>query len=227
MSVSQAVTERRSIRAFLDRPVEREVLQRVFETAQRAPSAGNVQPWHGIVLAGAVVERLKRHVFDAFSEGQSPTPRQHDEFPRALAQNFEARRFGVGEVMYETLGIAREDQAGRRRQMARNFLAFDAPVVLLVHAPRDIGPIQWSDVGMWLQTVLLLLREAGLDSCAQESWSIFHSQIRELVDYPEDHVLLYGVSIGWRDPAAPINAFPVPRAPLDEVIAWEGFGTQS
>ena len=125
--------------------------------------------------------------------------------------------------MYAALGIPREDKMGRLMQFAANFRAFDAPVLMLVHTPRLMGPPQWSDIGMWLQTVMLLLREAGLDSCAQEAWAIYQAQIREIVPIPDDHIFFCGLAIGHRDPDAAINTFPVARAPLDEAVTFLGF----
>jgi nitroreductase len=86
-----------------------------------------------------------------------------------------------------------------------------------------MGLPQWSDIGMWLQSVLLLLREEGLDSCAQEAWAVYQKQVREVVDIPEDHIFFCGVAIGWRDAEAAVNRFPVPRVPVDQAVRWEGF----
>ena len=86
-----------------------------------------------------------------------------------------------------------------------------------------MGPPQWSDIGMWLQTVMLLLREAGMDSCAQEAWAVYSKQIRECVDIPGDHIFFCGMAIGWGDRSHAVNTFPVARAPLDEAVRWEGF----
>jgi nitroreductase len=94
---------------------------------------------------------------------------------------------------------------------------------MLIHTPRYMGPPQWSDIGMWLQTVALLLREEGLDCCFQEAWAIYTPQIRQCFAIPDDHIFFCGMAIGYRDPNAPVNNFPVPRAPLEEVISWEGF----
>ena len=144
-------------------------------------------------------------------------------YPPDLEGAYEARRFGVGEAMYAALGIERDNKRGRLAQFMRNFRAFGAPVLMLVHTPRYMGPPQWSDMGMWLQTVMLLLREEGLDSCAQEAWAVYTKQIRECVDIPDDHIFFCGLAIGHGDRSLPINQFPVPRAPLDEVVRWEGF----
>ena len=106
---------------------------------------------------------------------------------------------------------------------AQNFRAFGAPVLMLVHTPKYMGPPQWSDIGMWLQTLMLLLREAGLDSCAQEAWAAYSPQVREMVEIPADHTFFCGMAIGYRDPEAPVNRFEVQRAPLEETTRWEGW----
>lgn len=222
MQVQEAVTSRRSVRAFLDQPVDRAVLERVLETAQRAPSGGNVQPWNAVVLAGDPLARMQAAIAAAVAE-RAPRSTEYDIYPKALDGAYEDRRVDVGEKMYEALGIARDDKRGRFAQFAHNFQGFGAPVVLLVHTPRYMGPPQWSDIGMWLQTVMLLLRAEGLDSCPQESWAMYTRQIRETVVIPEDHVFFCGLAIGHRDPAAPVNLFAVPRAPLGEVVRFEGF----
>jgi nitroreductase len=222
-TVSEAVASRRSIRAFLDRPVDRETLERVLLKAQRAPSGGNVQPWHAVVLTGDPLARLLETVAAVFPHGRAAHSPEYNIYPPELDGAYEQRRRGVGEDMYGALDIAREDKARRLAWFANNYRAFGAPVLMLVHTPRYMGPPQWSDVGMWLQTVMLLLREEGLDSCPQEAWAVYTRQIREVIELPEDHIFFCGLAIGWRDPDAPVNLFPATRAPLGEVVRFAGF----
>lgn len=223
MKVSEAVTSRRSIRAFTARPVDRATLERVLEAAQRAPSGGNVQPWHGVVLTGQPLKRLIDRIAQDLPRGREAFGPEYHVYPPELDGAYEERRRGIGEEMYASLAISREDKSARRAWFARNFEAFGAPVLMLVHTPRYMGPPQWSDIGGWLQTIMLLLREEGLDSCPQEAWAVYAPQIREVVAIPADHTFFCGLSIGYRDPEAPVNAFPVPRAPLSESIRWEGW----
>ena len=222
-TVSEAVATRRSVRRFLPDPVERAVLERVLEKAQRAPSGGNVQPWNALVLTGEPLQRLFAHVAQVIPEGRAAHSPEYNIYPPELSGAYEARRFGVGEALYAALGIAREDKRGRLTQFMDNFRAFGAPVLMLIHTPRTMGPPQWSDIGMWLQTVMLLLREEGLDSCAQEAWAVYQRQIRECVAIPQDHIFFCGLAIGRADADAAVNRFPVPRAPLAEVLTFEGF----
>ncbi len=223
MTVTQAARSRRSVRAFTDRPVDRGLLARVLEKAQRAPSGGNVQPWNAILLTGAPMEALFERVAQEFPKGRAALKPEYHIYPPELDGAYEERRFGVGEDMYAALDIAREDKAQRLMWFANNFRAFGAPVLMLVHTPRYMGPPQWSDIGMWLQTVMLLLREEGLDSCAQEAWAAYSPQVREMVDIPEDHIFFCGMAIGYRDEHAAVNAFDVARAPLEESLRWEGW----
>ncbi len=223
MTITQAVLSRRSIRQFLPTPVDAATLRRVLTTAQRAPSGGNLQPWNAELLTGEPLARLIATVLPEVFKGRAGMTPEYTIYPEALADPYEARRTGVGEAMYEALGIPREDKPARLAQFVANYRGFDAPVLMLIHTPRTMGPPQWSDMGMWLQTVMLLLREEGLDSCAQEAWSAYGGAVRQAVSIPDDHVFFCGLAIGYRDPAAPVNQFDVPRAPLDEVIRFHGF----
>lgn len=223
MNVTEAVATRRSVRAFLDKPVERDILTRILEKAQRSPSGGNTQPWHGIVLTGEPMQALFVRIAQDLPKGREAFAPEYHVYPPELDGAYEQRRRGVGEDMYGALAIAKEDKGQRLMWFANNFRAFGAPVLMLVHTPRYMGPPQWSDIGMWMQTIGLLCREEGLDTCFQEAWAVYSPQIREMVDIPEDHIFFCGVAIGYRDPDAAVNNFDVARAPLGESVRWEGW----
>lgn len=223
MNVTDAVTTRRSVRKFTDQPVDRVTLTRVLEKAQRAPSGGNTQPWNAVVLTGEPMQALFAKVVEQFPKGREAHKPEYHIYPPELDGAYEERRFGVGEALYAALEIPREDKAKRLMWFAENFRGFGAPVLMLIHTPRYMGPPQWSDIGMWLQTIGLLLREEGLDTCFQEAWAVYSPQIRECVEIPEDHIFFCGVAIGYRDEDAPVNTFDVPRADISESVHWEGW----
>jgi nitroreductase len=223
MNVTEAVTTRRSVRGFLDQPVDRDILERVFATAQNAPSGGNTQPWNATILKGEPLQKLLATVADILPQGAAAHKPEYNVYPPELDGAYKDRRFGVGEALYAALDIPRENKMARLMWFAKNFRAFDAPILMLIHTPRYMGLPQWSDIGMWLQTIMLLLREEGLDSCSQEAWAVYTEQVRQCVAIPDDHIFFCGMAIGYRDPQAAVNNFPVPRAPLDEVLSWEGF----
>lgn len=223
MRVSEALQTRRSIRKFTDQPVDRELLESVLKRSQRAPSGGNTQPWHGIVLTGDPLQKLIGRIQQEFPKGRAAHAPEYHIYPPELDGAYEERRFGVGEDLYGALDISREEKGKRLMWFAENFRAFGAPVLMLVHTPKYMGPPQWSDIGMWLQSIMLLLREEGLDSCPQEAWAVYAPQIREVVDIPDDHIFFCGLAIGYRDADAPVNNFDVKRAPLEESVRWEGW----
>jgi nitroreductase len=222
-SVADALHRRRSVRAFSDAPVDPELLRTIFTNAQRSPSGGNLQPWQVTVLTGAPWQAVKDAVAARIAMGREGHQPEYDIYPKGLTEPWEARRFGVGEALYASLGIPRDDKAGRLAQFMDNYKGFGAPVMLFLHCSRIMGPPQWSDMGMWLQSVMLQLVENGLASCPQECWAMYGATIRETLGLGEDQILFTGLAIGHPDPEAAVNRWPVPRVGLDEVVDWRGF----
>lgn len=223
IGVAKALHQRRSIRKFTDQRVDRALLKEIFASAQRAPSGGNLQPWQATVLTGEPWQAVKDAVAARLAMGREGYQPEYDIYPKGLTDPWEARRFGVGEGLYAALGIPREDKAGRLAQFVENYRGFGAPVMLFLHCSRIMGPPQWSDMGMWLQSVMLLLVEAGLASCPQECWAMYGATVRETLALGDDQILFTGLAIGYADDDAAVNQWPVPRVSLDEVIDWQGF----
>lgn len=222
MQVSDALATRRSVRGFLDKPVDRAVIRRVVERAARAPSGGNLQPWHIDVIAGEKIEELRRIMAVRIREAPGGEPTEYDIYPKTLHQSYSDRRFQVGEDLYSHLGIPRENKAARMQWFARNFAFFNAPVALFMSVARTMGPPQWSDMGMYLQSVMLLLREEGLDSCPQECWAIYPQTIQKFLAIPEERMLFTGMAIGYKDLEDPANRMEARRAPVEEIATFHG-----
>jgi nitroreductase len=220
MNVSEAIASRRSVRGFLDKPVDPAVIRRVVEAAARAPSGGNLQPWHIDVVSGAKLDELKSIMRTRLAEAPGGEPTEYDIYPKVLPSPYKDYRFAVGEELYRALGIPREDKMQRLMWFARNFQFFGAPVALFCSVAKTMGPPQWSDLGMYLQSLMLLLREEGLDSCPQECWAIYPETIRKFIGIPEDRMLFTGMAIGFADPADKANAARAARAPLAD---WATF----
>ena len=223
MTVTQAVATRRSVRQFIDRPVDLAVLERVLDKARNAPSGGNVQPWNAIVLTGEPLAQLTGAVLAKAASEPMGSGFEYDIYTTGLEGRYEAQRRALGHAMFEAVGLGREDKAGRIAQMAQNWTGFGAPVQLFTYTRKYMGPPQWSDMGMWLQTVMLLLREEGLDSCPQEIWARYGEFMKGQLGIDDEHIFFCGMAVGYRDPAAPINTFPVPRVSLSETVAFKGF----
>ena len=216
MNVRDAVYERRSIRGFLPDSIDNDVLRELLVDASFAPSGGNLQPWRIYVVNGPAMTRLREHLV-----GQPPLePTEYDIYPPKLSEPYRTNRFTVGEQMYALLGIERDDKEGRFAQFARNGDFFGAPAALFCFVDRQMGLPQWSDLGMFLQTFMLLAVERGLATCAQEYWSVRHGAIRSFVGAPDEEMLFCGLSIGRPDPSATINALRSERMPLDQWVRF-------
>lgn len=218
MKVSEAVAGRRSIRAFLDKQVDLKQLREILEQAARAPSGGNIQPWHIHVVAGHKMKMFKQLIAERLQTNPKGEDPEFDVYPKNMEPVFKARVEDVGAQLYQTLGIPREDKARRLQWFKRNYEFFGAPVGLFCFLKRDHGAPQWGDAGMYLQTVMLLLREHGMESCPQECWVRYAKTIYEFLNIPADQILFTGMAIGWMDAQATANQFIAPRANADEFL---------
>jgi nitroreductase len=218
MDVYRAVRTRQSIRRFTDQPVAREVLERVLAAARNAPSGSNMQPWNVYVVSGDPLARLKRTVTARVSAGDSGDDREFANLPPEVRPPYRERMAALGEVLYGARGVARADAAGRARIRARNWDCFGAGTALFCYLDRDMPPPRWADVGIYLQTIMLLLRAEGLHSCTQEIWAEYHRSVAGVIAPPAGRMLFCGMSIGFADPAV---AHPrVRRAPLSETVTF-------
>jgi nitroreductase len=222
MSVSEALLKRRSVRGFLDRPVPVETIRRLVAAAARAPSGGNLQPWKLYVLAGSPLDALRAVMAQRIAELPRGEKTEYDIYPPNLHSPYNERRFEIGEALYSAIGIPREDKAARRLQFSRNFGFFGAPVGLFCFIDRRMGPPQWSDLGMYLQSLMLLAVDEGLATCPQECWSLYPQTVAQFVAAPPELMLFCGMAIGYEDTQAKANRLRAVRAPLDEFATFIG-----
>jgi nitroreductase len=203
MDVRDAIATRYSCRAFLPTPVPLDTVREILDRAARAPSGGNLQPWIVHALSGARLEELKAQLRPRFDK---EIPRgegaEYQVYPPDLKEPYYTRRSRVGSQLYDSIGISREDKVGRYRQFARNYLFYDAPVGLFVSMDRIMGAPQWSDVGGFIQNVMLLARAHGLHSCAQEAWTSWHKTVSAFLKLPSEHILFCGIALGYADEAS-------------------------
>lgn len=218
MHIAEAVATRRSIRAFLDKPVPAETLRRVLDQARMTPSGCNFQPWEATVLAGAPLKALQEKLLASAPDN----PMEYDFSAPGQVEKYQSRLRAVGASMYAAMGIARDDAEQRDNFARANMVSFGAPVLLLCHFPKFMKEAQWSDVGMWLQTIMLLLRGEGLDSCPQEYMGMYGRTIKAHLGLSDDTLLFCGIAIGWRDAEAPANNFERERVALEDHITFLG-----
>lgn len=217
MNVSEAVASRRSVRAFLDKPVDLDLVRSILDRARMAPSGCNFQPWRGTVLSGAKL----REVQDAMAASEPQDPIEYSWSEPEKSEIHLRRLQELGAQFYGAMEIERADKEGRADFARQNIYSFGAPVVLMVHFERLMGPPQWSDVGMWLQTIMLLCREEGLDTCPQEWMALYARLIKQHIGVSdEEQILFCGIAIGYGDHSVPLNRFERTRVPLDEQVRF-------
>lgn len=224
MDIFDAVASRYSCRAFLPTPVPEATVRDIVARAARAPSAGNMQPWRVYALAGKRVEALKALLAPRMAtELPMGEGTDYTIYPAPLSELYRARRFQVGELLYQAVDIPREDKPARYRQYARNYQFFGAPVALFFAREKAHGPAQWADIGGYLQSVALLARGHGLHTCPQQAWVSFNVTVRSFLKLPDNLMVYSGMALGYADDKAAINSWRSPRAPLDDYASFDGF----
>jgi nitroreductase len=221
-AVDAAITSRRSVRAFLDRPVERSDIEKILEVAKRAPSGTNIQPWKVYVLTGAAKAALSDAILEVYAD--PALSKQHTEeyayYPRKWVAPFIDRRRKLGWDLYTLLGLARENKAGMAAQHARNFRFFDAPVGFIFTIDRILEQGSWLDYGMFLQNVMVAARGRGLDTCPQAAFTQFHRIIAQQLGLPDNETVVCGMALGWADPDRIENSLVSEREPLSSFVRF-------
>ncbi|MFT7688774.1 MAG: nitroreductase [Candidatus Azotimanducaceae bacterium] len=215
MNVSEAIAKRKSIRAFSDKKVDKELIRSLLEKAARSPSGGNVQPWRIYVLCGSTMYDFK----DFLATHTEPESPEYAIYPEALSEPYRSNRFKVGEDMYKLLNIPREDKAGRFARLMENYNFFGAPAAFFCFVDRQMGPPQWSDLGMFLQSFMLLATEQGLGTCSQEAWAMRPKAVSKFVSSPDELMLFCGMAIGYAEETA-VNTLSTDRTHVDEFATF-------
>ena len=212
MDVTEAVDSRKSIRAFLDKAVDDSLIKELLEKASRAASGGNLQPWKIYVINGKTMNSF--HKFQSeWTETETPA---YAIYPENLKEPYKTSRYEVADDMYSLLGIEREDKEARFKQVLKNYEFFGAPAAFFCFVDRQMGRPQWSDLGMFLQTFMLLAREAGLDTCPQEAWAMKQESVTAFVEAPDELMLFCGMAIGYQDESEKVNELRTSRRPIED-----------
>ena len=216
MNVTDAVKSRKSIREFLNTPIPNEQISELLQKASRSPSGGNLQPWRIYVINN---ESMKKFL-EFQKRWTEPEVPAYSIYPKNLAEPYRTYRYELGEQMYSLLNIPRDDKEARINQVLKNYDFFGAPAGLFCFIDKAMGPPQWSDLGMFLQTFMLLATESGIDTCAQEAWSLKQDSVKKFLEIEDDSILFCGMAIGCQDKDSPINQLRSERSPIE---SWANF----
>lgn len=215
-AVDEAITSRRSIRAFLPTGVPRETVEDILRVASRAPSGTNTQPWKVTVLTGQALQRLAARIRSAHDDPQARASHteEYAYYPTEWRSPYVDRRRKVGWDLYGLLGIGKADKQRMHDQHGRNYTFFDAPVGLIFTIDRVLQTGSWLDYGMFLQNVMVAARARGLDTCPQAAFTQYHRLIAEELQLPAQEMVVCGMSLGWADPQAVENTLVTEREPV-------------
>jgi nitroreductase len=222
-TVTRAISERRSARAYLSRSVPADLIRDIVEIARRTPSSSNMEPWRLSVMAGADLERLRGAVRQSLAANPAAEGSEYKIYAANLKDPYNRRRIKCAEDLYGTIGISRDNKMARLMQFAKNFDFYGAPVGMILSIDRSMEQGQWADVGMFLQSILLLAWERGLAACPQAAWAAMHKTVRAHLALPDEYIVFCGISLGYADLSQPINGLVTERASFDDIAELRGF----
>ena len=221
MNVSDAIKQRRSVRAYSDKPVAPELLQKIFLQAQDSPSNCNTQPWHVVVVSGEVRNSIEQSMVNDILSGKAATP-HFVPGDQNLKNDYRSRQIACAVSLYGAMGIGKEDKKERQELMLRNWQFFGAPHAAFFSMPKTMSEINAVDMGIYLQSIMLLLTENGLASCPQGALAMYTDAVHKLANIPDDHAIMFGLSFGYEDTDNVINQFDVGRVELSKSVEFYG-----
>lgn len=219
ITVEDAIRGRKSTRAFLKKPVPRELIARILTTAGRAPSGSNIQPWKLFVFDGKQRDEIAADLlqrYDTVGEGE----REYEYYPTKWYEPYLARRRACGWGLYSTMGITRDDKAGMHAQRRQNYEFFGAPTAMIFTLDRQLEKGSWLDTGMFIQSIMIAARQFGLETIPQAALANYHEVLRARLDIPDGDIVVCGMGIGYPDTNAKVNSFTTEREPLEKFVTW-------
>ncbi|WP_026337454.1 nitroreductase [Teredinibacter turnerae] len=222
MDVRDALTKRKSVRAFTNESVSREQVERILCAARHAPSGTNTQPWQVVAVSGEAKAKLDTQLEAAFDEAIEENM-DYIYYPLEWVEPYKSRRRACGLQMYTTLQITREDKARQRAQWRLNYSAFGAPVALYFFIDPVMKTGSFMDYGMFLQSIMLAAVEEGLATCAQAALGQYPDIVKSALKMPAEATLLCGMALGYEDTDADVNSYRTPREPVEVFTQFFGF----
>ena len=217
--VAGAITSRRSVRGFLPKPVDSQLISRILSVASYAPSGSNMQPWHVHVLMDRKRDELSKLLLDAHNQNM-PSTRGYAYYPEQWRSPYIDRRRATGWGLYRTLGIAKGDRMATAQQHGRNYAFFGAPVALIFTIDSDLQKGSWLDYGMFLQNIMVSARACGLHTCPQAALANYPDIVKKFLGIGEDQTVMCGMSMGYEDTNCLANSFRPERIELNEFVKF-------
>lgn len=221
--VDEAILSRRSVRAYLPKPVPRETVAHILEVASRAPSGTNTQPWCVRAISGAVKDRLCQAALHAHDTEPEKHTYSYTYYPAEIPEPYISRRRKVGWDLYGLLGIEKGEREKTHKQHGRNYLFFDAPVGLIFTIEKVMEQGSWLDYGMFIGNVMLAARAQGLHTCPQAAWVKMHRVVIDVLEIPDNEEVVCGMALGYEDTSAVENTLRTERESVEGFASFAGF----
>lgn len=218
--IDDAITSRRSVRAFLPDPVDEATIREILAVASRAPSGTNMQPWKVYVTRGERKQAITDAILNSGIRAEKAKWDEYRYYPDKFFEPYYARRKAVGVALYGALGIGKRDVDLMRAQHDRNFVFFDAPVGMIFTIDRRLNQGSWMDHGMFLQSIMIAARARGLHTCPQAAFAPYHNQIRPILGIADEEIVTCGMALGYEDATKPENNWRTERAALEEFVTF-------
>lgn len=215
--VESVIRSRKSVRGFLPKPVDLQIIKDILSAAAFAPSGSNIQPWKVHVVTGKTRDRLAAALVDAHNS-KVPQNREYEYYPTEWRSPYIERRRAAGWGLYSLLGIEKGDRDASFQQHARNFEFFGAPAVLIFTIDDDLGTGSWLDYGMFLQNIMISAVARGLATCPQAALANYPQILRDELNISSSETVICGISIGYEDPDNPVNTFRTSRMAPEEFM---------
>jgi nitroreductase len=219
LTIIEAMTQRKTIRAFLADPVPRSTIEAILEAARWAPSGVNSQPWQVGVVTGPVKEQITQRLLEAREQGLPSNP-DYQYYPLKWVEPYRSRRVNTGKALYAALGIDKSDKTRQMQAWTNNYRFFGAPVGVFFFLDKAMEKGSWLDMGMFIQNVMLAARAYGLETCPQASLAEYPEIIRELLDLPDSLAVVCGMALGIADRTHPVNQYRLPRVSVSDFTRW-------
>ncbi len=219
MDTTEAIRNRKSVRKFLKKPVEKQTLIRVLDTARWSPSGANCQPWRVEIVSGLTKENITKAILEAKAKNLTEPP-DIDYYPKVWENPYKERRFRCGLALYSALNIKRGDAKARKKAWLRNYEFFGAPTGIFIFMPNALGTGFLVDIGIFIQSLVLACTNEGLATCIQASLAEYPSIVKKILGVSEDFRLVCGISVGFEDKSSPVNQFRTTRIDVTEFVSW-------
>ena len=222
MDIIEAVGARKSIRDFRPDPVPKKILKEILESACRAPSAGNSQPWEFTVVSGDILDNVRQANIEKLNSGAPIHPDLTSKgWPRGSV--YRRRQVEIAKQIFKLMNIPREDKEKRARWMELGFRYFNAPAAIIVCADRFISfPRFLFDIGALSQTICLVALGYDLGTCILNQGIMFPEVLYEFTDIPTSKRIVIAIAIGYPNWDFPANKLESLREPVENITTWCG-----